>query len=148
MTAVEVVVTDGGRAVAGYRGSTRDCVTRAIAVATGLPYQEVYDELQARQKAANARRRKKYRQTRAGAGTGVLRTAYEPYLLGLGFEWVPVMGIGKGTTMHVRTDELPDGTVVLALSRHMAASIDRVVHDSHDPSRGGTRCVYGYYRKP
>jgi hypothetical protein len=25
--------------------------------------------------------------------------------------------------------------------------IDGVVHDTHDPRRGGTRCVYGYYQK-
>jgi hypothetical protein len=25
--------------------------------------------------------------------------------------------------------------------------IDGVIHDTHDCSRGGTRCVYGYWRK-
>lgn len=36
---------DGGRAQAGYKGSTGDCVTRAIAIATGKPYSEVYDAI-------------------------------------------------------------------------------------------------------
>ena len=36
---------DGGRADAGYKGKAGDCVVRAIAIATGLPYQEVYDGL-------------------------------------------------------------------------------------------------------
>ena len=36
---------DGGRELAGYKGKTGDCVTRAIAIATGKPYQEVYDNL-------------------------------------------------------------------------------------------------------
>jgi hypothetical protein len=36
---------DGGRAAAGFKGSTGDCVTRAIAIATGKPYREVYDAL-------------------------------------------------------------------------------------------------------
>ena len=31
---------DGDRAEADYRGTTGDCVTRAIAIATGKPYQE------------------------------------------------------------------------------------------------------------
>lgn len=36
---------DGGRAAAGYTGHTRDCAARAIAIATGVPYQEIYDEI-------------------------------------------------------------------------------------------------------
>ena len=28
---------DGGRTAAGFKGETGDCVTRAIAIATGLP---------------------------------------------------------------------------------------------------------------
>ena len=36
---------DGGRAAAGFKGEAGDCVTRAIAIATGRPYREVYDAL-------------------------------------------------------------------------------------------------------
>lgn len=36
----------------------------------------------------------------------------------------------------------------VALSRHLCAVIDRTVYDNHDPSRGGTRCVYGYWSGP
>lgn len=36
---------DGGRKDAGYKGNTGDCVTRAIAIATGKPYKEIYDAL-------------------------------------------------------------------------------------------------------
>ena len=39
---MEYVFDDGGRACAGYRGATGDCVTRAIAIAMELPYQDVY----------------------------------------------------------------------------------------------------------
>ncbi len=38
---------DGGRSEAGFKGTTGDCVTRAIAIATGKPYQEVYYALNA-----------------------------------------------------------------------------------------------------
>lgn len=34
---------DGGRAAAGYRGETRDCVARAVAIVTLMPYRDVYD---------------------------------------------------------------------------------------------------------
>ena len=45
----------------------------------------------------------------------------------------------------LRADELPGGTLIASCSRHMVAVIDGVIRDTHDPSRGGTRCVYGYY---
>ena len=44
---MRVVITDGGRAAAGYRSATLgDCVAPApIAIVGGLPYKEVYDKL-------------------------------------------------------------------------------------------------------
>jgi hypothetical protein len=36
---------DGGRSAAGRAGLTNDCVTRAIAIVTSLPYLQVYDAL-------------------------------------------------------------------------------------------------------
>src|SRR6266853_960880 len=42
---VKFVYDDGGRAAAGYRGKAGDCVCRAIAIATGKPYREIYGEL-------------------------------------------------------------------------------------------------------
>ena len=37
------------------------------------------------------------------------------------------------------------GRLVVSLSRHWTAVIDGVIFDTHDPSRRGTRCVYGYW---
>jgi hypothetical protein len=34
------------------------------------------------------------------------------------------------------------------VSRHAVAVIDGVIHDTYDCSRGGKRCVYGYWRLP
>ncbi len=36
---------NGGRAAAGFKDEAGDCVTRAIAIATGLPYRAVYNTL-------------------------------------------------------------------------------------------------------
>jgi hypothetical protein len=33
------------------------------------------------------------------------------------------------------------GRLVVSVSGHMVAVIDGVIHDNHDCSRGGTRCV-------
>jgi hypothetical protein len=32
---------DGGRVAAGFKGHAGDCVVRAIAIATGIPYRQV-----------------------------------------------------------------------------------------------------------
>jgi hypothetical protein len=39
----QFVNSDGGRAAAGFVGGAGDCVTRAIAIATGLGYRQVSD---------------------------------------------------------------------------------------------------------
>ena len=40
---MKFVFNDGERKLAGYKGSAGDCVVRSICIATGLPYQAVYD---------------------------------------------------------------------------------------------------------
>jgi hypothetical protein len=82
----------------------------------------------------------------AGARKGHIPPACLRRRLGasLGLRWVPTMQIGQGCKVHLRRDELPQkGRLVL--SRHAAAVIDGVLHDTYDCSRGGTRCVYGYW---
>ena len=39
---------DGGRAISGFVGLTGDCVTRSIAIATGLAYRDIYQTLMQR----------------------------------------------------------------------------------------------------
>ena len=39
------VENDAGRAAAGFVGKARDCVARAVAIASGRPYDEVYKRL-------------------------------------------------------------------------------------------------------
>lgn len=129
---------DGGRAAAGFKGATRDCVCRTIAIVSGLPYREVYGGLNA----AAARER---RTRRSSARTGVAKPTIRRYLAGLGFTWVPTMAIGRGCRVHLDARELPPGRLIVAVSRHLTAVIDGVIHDTHDPSREGRRCVYGYY---
>jgi hypothetical protein len=137
---IDFTYDDGGRALAGYRGETDDCVTRAIAIAAKLPYFEVYAALHQLQ------RKSRVDAKRSPRG-GVSRRVYEPYVLGLGFVWTPTMQIGSGCTTHLRRDELPTGRIIASCSKHLVAVIDGVIHDTNDPSRDGTRCVYGYYEQ-
>lgn len=136
---------DGGRAAAGFRGHTGDCVTRAIAIATEIPYREVYDGLNALAKRERRGRRKR---GVSSARTGVYRGTYEAFLRALGWRWTPTVQIGSGCVVHLRADELPPGRLVVTVSKHVVAVIDGVIHDLYDPSRDGTRCVYGFYEAP
>lgn len=142
---IEFVKNDGGRAAAGFKGTTGDCVCRAVAIASGRPYAEVYARIQSERK---TERRQPKTGKKSSARTGVFtnRKWFRDYMAELGFEWVSCMGIGTGCQVHFRGDELPMGRLIVSLSRHYAAVIDKVLCDSYDSSRDGTRCVYGYWR--
>lgn len=142
---MKLIVTDGGRAAAGYQGSTGDCVVRAIAIATGLPYQEVYDSINTIAKTHE--RRSKRKRGISNARTGVYKATIRRYLAQLGWAWHPTMQIGSGCKVHLREEELPKGRLIVQVSKHVLAVIDGVMHDAYDPSRSGTRCVYGYWSR-
>jgi len=135
---------DGGRSAAGYTGDTRDCVTRAIAIATGRPYREVYDLII--EMAATERPRTESQRSHPRTGVMTHKAAFKRMMRELGFEWTATMKIGSGCKVHLRTDELPQGRLVVHVSKHSCAVIDGVLHDTHDCSRDGTRCVYGYWK--
>ena len=136
---------DGGRAAAGYTGKAGDCVVRSIAIATGRPYQQIYDLVN---RAAVHERTGKRKRGVSNARTGVYRTSIRRVMKTLGWVWTPTMQIGSGCTVHLRADELPPGRLVVSVSKHLTTVIDGVIHDTHDCSRRGTRCVYGYWQPP
>lgn len=142
---------DGGRALAGYKGDTGDCVTRAICNASGLPYQEVYDALALGNSTQRLSKRQKTGRTNnkgqktAAKGIYTTRKWFKDYMRSIGFTWVPTMLIGQGCKVHLRGDELPTGRLVVAVSKHYTAMIDGVINDTYDCSRSGSRCVYGYF---
>ena len=144
-------VNDGGRAAAGFVGGAGDCVVRSIAIATGLPYMQVYEDLrEANARYAQARDNKLSRmlkQRGSSPRNGNHRNVFHQYILQQGFEWVPTMKVGAGCQVHLRPDELPSGTLIVKVSKHLTTVIDGVLQDTHDPSRSGSRCVYGYYIK-
>ena len=142
---MDFVFHDGGRAAAGYKGSTGDCVTRSIAIATGKPYQDVYDALNGLAQTERFCKRKK---RRSSSRTGVHRQTYQPYLESLDWRWTSTMSVGSGCRVHLRASELPAGPLLVKVSRHLTAVIDGVLYDTDNCSRGGTRCVYGYFSRP
>ena len=148
METIKFNYNDGGRASAGYKGFASDCVCRSICIVTGLQYQDVYDRLAK----GNANQRKGKREGKkagvktASHGINTKRKWFEEYMTELGFEWIPTMKVGEGCKVHLRANELPSGKIIVNVSKHFSAVIDGVLNDTYDCSRGGNRCVYGYYK--
>lgn len=142
---MECIYNDGGRRAAGYKGIVGDCATRAIAIACNLPYKTAYDLVNA---AGKKERRSKRRRHKSYAPTGVYGPTMRRIMDSLGWVWHPTMNVGQGCRVHLRKEELPAGPLIAAVSRHYVAVIDGVIHDNHNPDRGGTRCVYGYFTPP
>jgi hypothetical protein len=142
---MQFLLNDGGRGAAGFKGSAGDCVVRAVAIASSRPYHEIYDALsegtRAQRKTTKSRKR-----VSARDGVNTKRKWFKDYMVSLGFKWYPTMRIGHDHITHMRTDELPLGRLVVAISKHYVAVINGVINDTHNPSRDGTRCVYGYYK--
>ena len=148
---------DGGRADGGFKGSTGDCVTRAISIATGLPYKKVYQDLfdLANDHKMNkndfvAKRMRKARSSSLNSTSpryGVDKVVYSKYIESLGWTWKPTMLIGQGCKVHLRENELPSGRIICKVSRHLVAVVDGIINDTYDCSRRGSRCVYGYWYK-
>ncbi len=142
---------DGGRTAAGFKGGAGDCVVRSIAIATKLPYLQVYEDLRlANETYAQLRNDKLARRLNAKGSSprnGNHRNVFHDYIIGLGFQWVPTMQVGAGCQVHLRANELPQGILIVKVSKHLTAVVNGLILDTHDPSRGGNRCVYGYYSK-
>lgn len=150
---------DGGRHAAGYKGHAGDCVARAITIASGRQYSEVYDALSqgmGSQRVTKHVTKSRARKASARNGVSTSRKWFKEYMRSLGFTWTPTMLIGQGCKVHLLKGELPMGRLVVALSKHYTAVIDGVINDTYDPTwatlwmkdgvRGMShRCVYGYW---
>jgi hypothetical protein len=147
---------DGGRAAAGYKGDTGDCVCRAFAIATGKPYKTVYDDIN---RIAQNERTGARKKDISNARTGVHKYTEKKIAALYGFKWIPTMKIGEGCKVHLTADELPRGTIVVMIARHAVCVIDGVINDTYNSSitqyydtdgnliTNEKRCVYGYYVK-
>jgi len=144
---MEFVYDDGGREAAGYKKMSGDCVSRAIAIATEQDYKDVFEFLSS--KCSTQRKTRKSRKLKdASKGVYTRRKWFHDYMNSLGFLWFPTMQIGKGCRVHLKREELPqEGRLIVCLSKHLVAVVDGVIHDTGDPSREGTRCVYGYWSR-
>lgn len=139
-----LIYSTGGREKYFKSNVVGDCVCRAIANATGMDYKQVYDLINSYAKKEHLSKRKK---KKSNARNGVTKDTIWRILTDLGWKWIPTMLIGSGCQVHLNEKELPDGTLIVSVSKHLTCVKNRKLYDTYDCSRGGNRCVYGYYIK-
>lgn len=141
---MEFIYKDGGRSNY-FKGKTGDCVCRAICNATGEDYKKIYDLINQISKNEKTGKRKK---GKSNARTGCYKYTEKEIIENiLGWKWHPTMTIGSGCQTHLIESELPKGTLIVRLSKHLTCVKDGVLYDTYDCSRDGARCVYGYWTK-
>jgi hypothetical protein len=102
---------DGGRSQFTNVQSNHDCVVRAVAIAAGLSYWQVYQDLKVIAPAL------------AAEGVNIHDEQFTAYLANLGF--VRVEGI---TTMQA----IPEGCVIACTTGHYTAIINGVIQDTRN----------------
>ena len=132
---MEFIWHDGGRAACGYVGLTGDCVTRAIAIATGTSYRDVY--------------RRMGEISEVSPRNGVTTSAASDYLSELGFTYSRLGG------PEFSEQWLPKGALVVHLSSkdsrrhgHFCSVIDHVLYDTWNPSDDDDCILQGYWTRP
>ena len=139
---MKFIYATGGRENYYATSEVGDCVVRAICNATGRDYKEVYNLVN------SYASRDRGRDSTSTARNGVSKELTHQILTDMGWTWVPTMFFGKGCQVHMRENELPRGIIIVCVSKHVACVKDGVLFDTFDCTRGGRRCVYGYYTPP
>ena len=93
----------------------------------------------------------------SSARDGVYIETFKKYVEGtLGWKWHPTMLIGSGCTMHLNSEEVPDGILIIRTAKHYTCVKNKVLYDTYDSSltlndegvlEPDKRCVYGYWTK-
>lgn len=144
---MEWIYDDGGRSKYFKADGVGDCAVRAIAIGTGKDYKEVYDDLKALNSGKSCR-------------NGTPKKVDKTYLKKLGWVWHSTCKIGAGVSCHLVEDELPKGTIIVQIAKHLVCVKDGVIHDTYNCSlkqfydeygnliTNDYRAVYGYWTKP
>lgn len=121
------------------QGVKGGCVARAITIATGLPYKEVYATLEILgqlEGTEGAPVRGRYR--RSHPLRGMKPDTHKRYLDSLGWEYIAVpVGMLLDLMPHV-------GTIIIHFKGHLATAIDGVLYDNWDSRK---KMIRGYFRK-
>lgn len=132
MRKLDFKYNDGGRSKYFKADKVGDCVTRAIAIILSKDYKGVYNMIHAL--------------IGYSPRNGVQKKDTKKIMQLFGGQWVSTARFGQSMKMHLNASEMPlKGRYVCQVSKHITAIIDGVINDTYDPSRDGTRMVYGYW---
>ena len=123
---------DGGRRDAGFKGSAGDCGVRAIAIATGIAYRQVYDDLFAICKIwpGNTKEAKRIR-ANATPRKGLPRAVLARYLEELG--WQRYKGINSQYgNLRINDPDLPRQRTLCEVRKHYVTLRDNTARDTWD----------------
>jgi hypothetical protein len=156
---MEFIYDDGGRAAAGFKGKTGDCGVRAIAIATGQPYQQVYDEINALAKERERVKwgRKAVSHRRSNSRTGVYKRLMDIYLAGIGWRYVGTWDGEMPWRAQRDTARFPAGPIILNKRKHYIACQDGTIRDTYDSTQARNFetgelvpegcAIYGYWEE-
>lgn len=117
---------DGGRSKYFKASKVEDCVTRSVAIATGLDYKFIYDTIKSL--------------VGYSPRGGIYQKDIKKVMARFGGEWTPARA-------HLRSSEMPRfGRFTVRLDKHITCVLDGEIQDIYDPSRDGKRIIYGYWQ--
>ena len=146
---MQYIYSDGGRS-RYFKGLAGDCVTRAIANATGEDYREIYDAIN---KLAKSERRGTKKRGISSARNGVYKTTERKYLNSIGWSYKPLVKVGDSTRYHLTEEDiellgLERGLYILQIRKHLTVIKAGVIYDMFNPSEDYyPPTIYGYYYK-
>ena len=157
---MKFVYASGGREKYFKADNVGDCVTRAIVNATGKDYKEVYDKLNEMAKHESVKRHRGHK--RSQSRNGVFKETWKRYLRDIGWIHHSVTSIGNDQRRKRLVEEdLPMGTLIVQLSKHVTCVKDKVIYDTYNCSKkeyydwetgdkivNEERCIYGYWTAP
>ena len=128
------VYDDGGRSNYFKAKNVNDCVCRAVAIASGKDYMEVYKSMF-----------DEGFTPRSGVFTRSVN--FKRFMKEMGFKWVSLSSIGSHDSVHLVKGEMPPkGRFVCSVAKHYVAVVDGVVRDTWDSRYNAwqePRRVYG-----
>ena len=138
----DFIYCDGGRKAAGFKGITCDCVCRSIAIVTGKPYLEVYNELKALCKTERKLKTKRRSSHRTGIHT--CHKWFKDWMVSNGFVWIKV----RRGTLNFSRKNLPEGRIIVFIEEHVhfAAVIDGTVYDTWNQYMDDDNTISGYWK--
>lgn len=111
---------DGGRFLAGYSGGAGDCVVRALSIATGSSYSNMYEFVN-----RTARCFESHSKVKSSNVYGIYSNSVKGIMKILRLKWIAK----KSNGMLVIPTK---GTYIVSLIGHVCAVVDGTIHDTHN----------------